>query len=100
MYLNVSFTISGSANFDGTYLATLAFAKSVVTGTIADAGGFPCTVSSGSTDKQGKLMLTCSVLNGLDIITLIGCESSIAHRNNLRFCPDYDTAFCIPRPPH
>jgi hypothetical protein len=73
--LSVNFTVTGTTHFNAVDPAALTIKKGVVSGTVTVTAGtspFPCTVTSGSTDSHGKLMLTCSVLSGLDTVSFTG----------------------------
>ena len=75
LHLTVTFTVSGTGSFDGTYVATLTWAKGAIKGSMtmpADFDGDICTVDSGSTDTKNKLSLTCTEMIVSDHLTFSG----------------------------
>jgi hypothetical protein len=72
--LKLIFKVSGGTG-EAFFPADLLFSKGQITGIVTakhDGAKYACPVQSGSTDNGYNLKMTCSVENGIDIVTFAG----------------------------
>ena len=72
--LAIFFKVVSSGPGKGAFPAHLVWNKGQISGTISVRAGqkYPCTVLSGSTDIDYTLKMTCSIENGVDLVTFDG----------------------------